>query len=108
MDAARILESSGIDVEVIDLTTLYPMDTETILHSVAKTGFLVTVEEGTFSGSIGSEVISRTALAGFKMMKKGPLKIAAPECPIPYAKNLENAMMPSPEEVAEKIAAALG
>ena len=108
MSTARILEDSGIDVEVIDLVTLYPMDTETILHSVAKTGFLATLEEGTFSGSIGSEVISRVALAGFGMMKRAPLKIAAPECPVPYAKSLENAMIPTPEEVAEKVAAALG
>ena len=108
MGAAKILEAKGIDIEVIDLATLYPMDTQTILRSVAKTGFLVTVEEGTFSGSIGSEVISRTAVAGFHLLKGAPLKIAAPECPVPYAKNLENAMMPSPEQVAKKIEEALG
>ncbi|MBW2366173.1 MAG: dehydrogenase E1 component subunit alpha/beta, partial [Deltaproteobacteria bacterium] len=108
MEAAKILEEEGIDIEVIDLATLYPMDTQTILNSVAKTGFLVTVEEGSFSGSIGSEVISRTAIAGFKLLKDAPIKIAAPECPVPYAKNLENAMMPSPEQVAKKIEEALG
>jgi len=108
MGAAKILEEEGIDVEVIDLATLYPMDTQTILNSVAKTGFLVTVEEGSFSGSIGSEVISRTAVAGFQLLKGAPVKIAAPECPVPYAKNLENAMMPSPEQVAKKIEEALG
>jgi 2-oxoisovalerate dehydrogenase E1 component len=108
MDASKILEAKGIDVEVIDLATLYPMDTETILSSIAKTGFLVTVEEGTFSGSIGSEIISRTAIAGFQLLNSAPVKIAAPECPVPYAKNLENAMMPSPEQVAETIEDALG
>ena len=108
MDAAKILEERGINIEVIDLATLYPMDTQTILSSVAKTGFLVTVEEGTFSGSIGSEVISRTALAGFQLLKGAPIKIAAPECPVPYAKNLENAMMPSPEQVAKTIEDAFG
>jgi len=102
-DAAKILVNEGIDVEIIDLATLYPLDTPTILNSVAKTRRLVTVEEGHFTGSVGSEVITRVALAGFGLLKQAPLKIAAPECPIPYAKNLENAMLPGAESVAEKI-----
>ncbi|MCP4723200.1 MAG: alpha-ketoacid dehydrogenase subunit beta, partial [Desulfobacteraceae bacterium] len=93
-EAAKLLEASGLNLEIIDLVTLYPMDTQTILDSVAKTGHLITLEEGTFCGSIGSEVISRVALAGFNLLKGAPVKIAAPECPIPYAKSLESAMMP--------------
>ncbi|MFQ5571357.1 MAG: pyruvate dehydrogenase complex E1 component subunit beta [Rhodothermales bacterium] len=107
-EAAALLAENGIEVEIIDLATLYPMDTRTILESVAKTGRLATVEEGTFSGSIGSEVISRIALAGFNLLKSPPLKIAAPECPVPYAKNLENAMLPFAEVVAEKVTATFG
>jgi 2-oxoisovalerate dehydrogenase E1 component len=107
LEAARYLSETGIEVEVIDLATLYPMDTKTILDSVAKTGYLITVEEAPFSGSIGSEVISRTAQAGFNLLKRAPVKIASPECPIPYAKNLENAMLPSVEKIVEKIKEAL-
>ena len=103
LEAARQLSDIGIEVEVIDLATLYPLDTKTILDSVAKTGYLVTVEEGTSSGSVGSEVISRTVQAGFKLLKGAPVKIASPECPIPYAKNLETAMLPSVETIIEKI-----
>jgi 2-oxoisovalerate dehydrogenase E1 component len=104
-EAAELLARSGISVEIIDLATLYPMDTETILKSIAKTGRLVTLEEGHFSGSIGSEVIARTAIAGFNLLKCAPSKIAAPDCPVPYAKNLENAMLPSVEMVMEGVEA---
>jgi pyruvate/2-oxoglutarate/acetoin dehydrogenase E1 component len=103
LGAAKILSQSGIEAEVIDLATLYPMDNKTILDSVARTGYLATIEEGTFCGSIGSEIISRTTIAGFNLLKGAPLKIAAPENPIPYAKNLENAMLPTAEMVAQKI-----
>ncbi len=103
LEAAAILEKEGIDVEVIDLCTLYPMDNETLLQSVKKTGRLVTVEEGTATGGIGAEVIARTATAGFGVLKSAPVRIAAPECPIPYAKNLETVMLPSPDQIAEAI-----
>lgn len=107
-EAAELLSNVGIEVEIIDLLTLYPMDTKTILDSVARTGRLVTLEEGHFTGSVGSEVISRVSLAGFALLKAPPLKIAAPECPIAYAKNLENAMLPSAETIAQKIEALFG
>ncbi len=107
LDAARILEETGISVEVIDLATIYPMDSPTILESVKKTGRLVTVEEGPETGGIGAEVIARTVSAGFGLLKAPPLRLAAPECPVPYAKNLENALLPNPERVAERIADAI-
>ena len=79
------------------------MDTETILRSIAKTRHLVTIEEGVGTGGIGSEVIARAAIAGLNLLKAPPLRIAAPECPIPYARNIENAMLPKPEDLAAKI-----
>jgi 2-oxoisovalerate dehydrogenase E1 component len=103
LDAARLLERTGIRAEVIDLLTLYPMDTETILRSIAKTRHLVTIEEGVGTGGIGSEVIARAAIAGLNLLKASPVRIAAPECPIPYARNIENAMLPKPEDLAAKI-----
>ena len=103
LEAAGLLESAGISAEVIDLATLYPLDTKTILNSVAKTGYLVTVEEGVLTGGIGSEVIARVATAGSDMLKRPPVRIGAPECPIPYARNLENAMLPKPDAVASAV-----
>lgn len=103
LEAARMLCAQGIDVEVIDLVTLYPLDNETLLGSVARTRHLVTLEEGTATGGIGAEVISRVCLAGFSMLKRRPLRLAAAECPIPYAKKLENAMMPNPQHIVSAI-----
>jgi pyruvate/2-oxoglutarate/acetoin dehydrogenase E1 component len=103
LEAAELLKNDGISVEVIDLCTLYPMDTLTILNSVKKTGRLITVEEGSCTGGIGAEVVARIATAGFSVLKSAPIRIAAPECPIPYAKTLENAMMHSPEKIADAI-----
>jgi len=107
LDAARLLEQRGISAEVIDLATLYPLDTPAILESLRKTRRLVTIEEGTATGGIGAEVIARVATAGFGLLKSSPLRIAAPECPIPYAKNLESALLPEPQDIADRIARAL-
>jgi pyruvate/2-oxoglutarate/acetoin dehydrogenase E1 component len=103
LEAAEILASQGIHAEIIDLVTLYPMDTQTILDSVSCTRALVTLEEGTATGGIGAEVISRVCLAGYHILKRPPMRLAAPECPIPYAKNLENAMMPDPKKIADEV-----
>ncbi|MBW2220861.1 MAG: dehydrogenase, partial [Deltaproteobacteria bacterium] len=81
LEAANQLRNEGVNVEVIDLCTLYPMDNETILNSVKKTGRLVTVEEGPYTGGIGAEVVARCTTAGFSLLKSAPLRIAAPECP---------------------------
>jgi pyruvate/2-oxoglutarate/acetoin dehydrogenase E1 component len=107
LDAAKILADMGIEAEVIDLVTLYPMDTKTILDSVAKTGYLVTVEEGSPTGGIGSEVIARTAISGAGLLRANPVRISAPECPIPYAGNLENMIIPDPEGVAKIVKEAI-
>ena len=108
LEAAEMLAAQGIDMEIIDLVTLYPLDNDTLLDSVARTRGLVTLEEGTATGGIGAEVISRVCLAGFQMLKRPPLRLAASECPIPYTKNLENAMMPDPRRIATAIAQWIG
>ena len=103
LEAANLLSNEGVSVEVIDLCTLYPLDSQTILESVKKTGRLLTVEEGPHTGGIGAEVIARCAIAGHGVLKTAPVRIASPECPIPYAKPLETAMLPTPEKVADAI-----
>ena len=70
LEAAGILESAGISTEMIDLATLYPLDTKTVLNSVANTGYLVTVEEGVLTGGIGAEVITRVTTAGNDLFRK--------------------------------------
>jgi len=106
-DVADHLARVGIEVEIIDLCTLYPMDTPTILESVQKTGRLVAMEEGTATGGIGAEVIARVATAGMHLLKRAPLRIAAAESPVPYAKNLETLLLPEPAGIADRIEKAL-
>ena len=106
-DVADYLSQNGIEVEIIDLCTLYPLDTPTILDSVQKTGRLVTVEEGTATGGIGAEVIARVTTAGMHLLKRAPLRIAAAESPVPYAKNLETLLLPEPAGIADRIEKAL-
>lgn len=103
LKAAEMLSERGIEAEIIDLVTLYPIDMETILNSVKKTGRLVTVEEGNTTGGIGSEIIAETVICGHKLLFQNPIRIAAGETPIPYASNLENLMIPNPEKIAETI-----
>ncbi len=98
--AAEELATEGIGVEVIDLATLYPLDTETILASVAKTGRLATLEEGPETGGIGAEVIARVTTAAHAHLRCAPRRLAAPECPIPYAKELEAMLLPNARDVA--------
>ncbi len=102
-DVAGRLAQKGISIEVIDLCSLYPIDTTTILNSVEKTGRLVTVEEGVATGGIGAEIIARVASAGMHLLKQSPLRIAAAECPVPYAKNLETLLLPDPVTIAARI-----
>ena len=103
VDAAGLLAQRGIEVDIIDLCTLYPLDTPTILESIQKTGRLVTVEEGTATGGVGAEVIARVTTAGMHLLTGAPLRIAAAECPVPYAKNLETMLLPEPAAIADQI-----
>ena len=108
LDAAETVDTAGVRAEVIDLATLYPIDMETVLESVKKTGRLVTVEEGPATGGLGAEVIARVATAGFGLLKSAPVRIAAPECPVPYAKDLENALLPHPQRIVERVLRLVG
>jgi acetoin:2,6-dichlorophenolindophenol oxidoreductase subunit beta len=104
LEAAETLSKDhGIDCEVIDLRTVCPLDMETILESVRKTGRLVTVEEGYQNNGVGAEIISRVVASAFDSLDAQPLRVAFPNCPVPFAKSLETAIIPD----AKKIAAAV-
>jgi len=104
LEAAELLSREhGIDCEVIDLRTVSPLDMETILASVRKTGRLVTVEEGYQNNGIGAEVISRVVAAAFDALDAEPLRVAFPNCPVPFAKSLETAVLPDARKIAEAV-----
>jgi pyruvate dehydrogenase E1 component beta subunit len=101
--AADELVKEGIQAEVIDLRTLRPMDTETIVQSVKKTGRCVTVEEGWAQCGIGAEIMARMMEQAFDYLDAPVVRVTGKDVPMPYAANLEKLALPS---VAEVIAGA--
>ena len=103
LNAAAELEKEGIDVEVIDLRTIRPMDTATIVESVKKTGRCITIEEGYPQSGVGAEIASRLMTEAFDYLDAPVIRITGKDVPMPYAANLEKLALPS---VAEVVAAA--
>ncbi|HEY6699454.1 MAG TPA: pyruvate dehydrogenase complex E1 component subunit beta [Pseudolabrys sp.] len=101
LKAAQELASEGIDAEVIDLRTLKPMDTETIVASVQKTGRLVTVEEGWQQCGVGAEIAARIMEHAFDYLDAPVARVSGKDVPMPYAANLEKLALPSVAEVVE-------
>jgi pyruvate dehydrogenase E1 component beta subunit len=101
LKAAEELSKENIDAEVIDLRTLKPMDSNTIVESVKKTGRLVTVEEGWKQSGIGAEIAARIMEDGFDYLDAPVTRICGKDVPMPYAANLEKLALPSVAEVVE-------
>jgi pyruvate dehydrogenase E1 component beta subunit len=97
------LEKDGIDVELIDLRTLRPMDLPTVIESVKKTGRLVTVEEGYPQNSVGTEIATRVMQQAFDYLDAPVLTIAGKDVPMPYAANLEKLALPNVGEVVQAV-----
>jgi pyruvate dehydrogenase E1 component beta subunit len=105
MKAAEELEKDGIDAEVIDLRTLRPLDTATIIESVKKTNRLVTVEEGWGQSGVGAEVCARVVAEAFDYLDAPPMRAHQADTPLPYAANLEALALPSVDKVIEAVKA---
>jgi pyruvate dehydrogenase E1 component beta subunit len=101
--AADELAKEGIEVDLIDLRTLRPLDTDTIVASVMKTGRAVTVEEGWQQSGVGAEVAARIMEHAFDYLDAPVTRVSGKDVPMPYAANLEKLALPS---VAEVVAAA--
>ena len=105
MKAVAELDAMGISAEVIDLRTIRPLDIETVIRSVQKTGRCVTVEEGWPVCSIGSEIASRLVSEAFDWLDAPVLKVTGKDVPMPYAANLEKLALPNVGEVIEAVRA---
>ena len=103
LDAADRLESGGISAEVIDLRTLKPMDVETIVASVQKTGRCVTVEEGWKQSGVGAEIAAQIMEQAFDYLDAPVTRVTGKDVPMPYAANLEKLALPSVAEVIEAV-----
>jgi pyruvate dehydrogenase E1 component subunit beta len=99
--AADELAKDNINAEVIDLRTLKPMDSETIIESVKKTGRLVTVEEGWKQSGVGAEIAARVMEEAFDYLDAPVMRVTGRDVPMPYAANLEKLALPSVAEVVE-------
>jgi pyruvate dehydrogenase E1 component beta subunit len=99
LDASATLAAEGIDAEVIDLRTLRPLDTETIVESVKKTNRLVSVEEGWPYGGIGAELAAQMMERAFDWLDAPVQRVCAVDVPMPYAANLEKLALPQPADV---------
>jgi pyruvate dehydrogenase E1 component beta subunit len=101
LKAADELAKEGIEAEVIDLRTIRPMDTETILASVRKTGRIVTVEEGWPQAGVGAEIAARVMEGAFDYLDAPVTRVTGKDVPMPYAANLEKLALPTVAEVVE-------
>ena len=101
LNAADELAKEGIEAEVIDLRTLRPMDTETIINSVKKTSRAVVVEEGWQQSGVGAEISARITEQAFDYIDAPVARVSGKDVPMPYAANLEKLALPSVAEVVD-------
>ncbi|MDR3532463.1 MAG: pyruvate dehydrogenase complex E1 component subunit beta [Rhodopila sp.] len=103
LKAAEVLAEQGIEAEVINLRSLRPLDTVTIVESVKKTNRLVTVEEGWPFAGIGAEVAMQVIEHAFDWLDAPPVRVHGVDVPLPYAANLEKLALPQPEWVVDAV-----
>jgi len=105
LEAAEAAAKDGIDVEVVDLRTLLPLDEEAILLTAAKTGKVMVLHEPTRTGGPGGEIAALVAERAFEYLDAPIVRVAPPDTPVPYSPPLEEAFLPNPERVGKAIRA---
>ncbi len=101
--AADILATDGIEIEIVDLRTVKPLDTETILGSVARTGRLLAVGEAMPWGGVTAEVVSRVAQEGFTLLDAPPRRLNARDTPVPFHPQLWQAHRPGAKAIVAAV-----
>ena len=102
LDAAERLSGEGIEIEVLDLRTLLPLDRDAILDTAKKTSKVILLHEDTLTGGLGGELAGIIGEHAFDYLDGPLVRIAAPDTPVPFAETLEKAFLPSEEEVVTK------
>ena len=103
LQAAGAMEEQGVSVEIIDPRTLEPLDIETIVRSIRKTGRLVVVDEDTERCGVGAEIGVQVMERAFDALKAPVQRVANPNLPVPYSRPLERAVLPSKEDIQRAI-----
>lgn len=101
LQAAQALQEEGIDAEVIDLRSLWPLDRDLIFGSIRKTGRVVIVEEGSKQGGVGAEIAAEIAESIPDSLIAPIARVAAPNTPVPFSPVLEKRYVPQPERIAD-------
>ena len=102
LDAAEQLAQEGIDVEVLDMRSLLPLDEEAVLETAKKTSKIVVLHEATMTGGPGGEIVARIAEKAFEHLDGPIVRIAPPDTPVPYSPPLEEAFLPQVADVVAK------
>ena len=100
LEAAELLAAEGISAEVINLRTIRPLDTATIINSVKKTNRVVSVEEGWPQSGVGAEIVAQVMENAFDYLDAPVTRVHGEDVPMPYAANLEALTLPTPEKIA--------
>jgi pyruvate/2-oxoglutarate/acetoin dehydrogenase E1 component len=91
--------AEGLDVEIVDLRTLWPLDEEAVLESVGRTSKVLVLQEAAESSGVAGHVLSLIAREGFELLDAPPVLVAPPDTPVPFAPELEDAYLPNAERV---------
>jgi pyruvate/2-oxoglutarate/acetoin dehydrogenase E1 component len=102
LEAAEELSRDGIDVEVLDLRTILPLDEEAILTTARKTSKVIVLHEATLTGGPGGEVVARIAEKAFEFLDGPIVRIAPPDTPVPYSPPLEEAFLPQTADIVAR------
>jgi pyruvate/2-oxoglutarate/acetoin dehydrogenase E1 component len=108
LQAAEALAGDGVDVEVLDLRTISPMDNDAILASVKKTHRLVVVDEDNPRCSVATDVVALAAGQAFDYLDAPPKMVTTPHSPVPFSPVLEDAYLPSPDKIAAAVQSVVG
>jgi pyruvate dehydrogenase E1 component beta subunit len=105
VEAAETLAGEGVECDVIDLRTLVPLDMEAVVASVRKTGRCVVAAQAVLIGSYVNEIVARVVAEAFDDLDAPVARVCSVEVPMPYAKHLEDAALPSPERIVAAVKA---
>tara|TARA_Y100000588_G_scaffold394520_1_gene515449 strand:+ start:1527 stop:2501 length:975 start_codon:yes stop_codon:yes gene_type:complete len=103
LEAAEVLSDEGIDVEVVDLRTLIPLDREAVIATAKKTSKVILLHEDTLTGGMGGELAGIIGEHAFEYLDGPIVRMAPPDTPVPFSPSLEKEFLPNVETVAEKI-----
>jgi pyruvate/2-oxoglutarate/acetoin dehydrogenase E1 component len=99
LEAAQLLADEGIESTVIDPRTLFPLDLNTLVESVSRTGRMVVVDEAVVRGSFGAYLAAEVTEAAFDFLEAPSIRVGVPAVPIPYSPELEDSLIPSVEDI---------